>query len=132
MMHSTIHFSLGMLVGTALTCRPLLAAWKSGAHVAPLLRRWLVVAYGLGLYAIVPNLLRRAGIAHAVCEGWIMNIFLLSPMLNRLIQGGTISGPFIMSALVAAQYIILLQAVRRTARQALRPGGGRVTGPDTP
>ena len=115
MMHSTIHFSLGMLVGTALTCRPLLAAWKRGARVGPLLRRWLVVAYGLGLYAIVPNLLRRAGVAHAVCEGWLMNMFLFSPALNRLMQGGTISGPFIMGALVAAQYVILLQAVRRTA-----------------
>ena len=131
MMHSTLHFSLGMLVGTALTCRPLLAAWKRGARVAPRLRRWLVVAYGLGLYAIVPNLLRRAGVAHAVCEGWLMNIFLFSPALNRLMQGGTISGPFIMGALVAAQYVILLQAVRRTTRQTRRPGRS-VTAPDTP
>jgi hypothetical protein len=116
MMHSTLHFSLGMVVGTALTCRPLLDAWRRGAALAPHLRRWLIVAYGLGVYAIVPNLLRRAGVAHDVCEAWFMNVFLLSPALNRLVQGGTIYGPFVMGLLVVLQYLTLLWAVRRASR----------------
>ncbi len=128
MMHSTLHFSLGMVVGTALTCRPLLDAWQRKAPVAAHLRRWLVIAYGLGVYAIVPNLLRRAlgGVAnriavspHEVCEAWFMNIFLLSPLLNRLVQGGTIYGPFVMGSLMLSQYATLLLAVRSSHRNAL-------------
>jgi hypothetical protein len=99
----------------ALTCRPLLAAWKRGAPLAAPLRRWLVVAYGLGVYAIVPNLLRRAGVAHRICESGIMNIFLLSPTLNRLMQGGSITGPFVMGFLIAVQYGVLLRAVKRSS-----------------
>ncbi len=119
MMHSTLHFSLGMVVGTALTCRPLLDAWQRKAPVAAHLRRWLVIAYGLGVYAIVPNLLRRAGVPHEVCEAWFMNIFLLSPLLNRLVQGGTIYGPFVMGSLMLSQYATLLLAVRSSHRNAL-------------
>ena len=73
----------------------------------------MVVAYGLGVYAVVPNLLRRAGVPHDVCEGWYMNVFLLSSLLNRLVQGGTIYGPFVMGTLIAAQYAVLLLAIRR-------------------
>jgi len=112
-MHSTLHFSVGMVVGTALTYRPLLEAWRRKAPVAAHLRRWLVVAYGLGVYAIVPNLLRRAGVAHEVCEAWFMNIFLLSPAFNRLIQGGTIYGPLVMGSIIVSQYLTLLRALTR-------------------
>lgn len=113
MMHSTLHFSLGMLLATALTCRPVIAACRRGGALAAPLRRWLLAAYALGLYAIVPNLLRRAGITHDICEGWFMNVFLFSPLLNRMMQGGTISGPFVLGLFVAAQYAVLLWAVRK-------------------
>ncbi len=116
MMHSTLHFSLGMLVGTVLTGRPLLQAWRRGAPLAASLRRWLIVAYGLGIFAIVPNLLRRAGVAHHLCEAWFMNIFLFSPALNRLIHGGTIIGPFVMGLLIVSQYATLLLALKRAYR----------------
>ncbi len=113
MMHSTLHFSLGMVVGTALTYRPLLDAWHRQTTLAPHLRRWLIAAYGLGVFAIAPNLLRRAGVAHDLCEAWFMNIFLLSSALNRLVQGGTIYGPFVMGTLITAQYALLLRALQR-------------------
>jgi hypothetical protein len=103
-----------MAVATALTYRPLLDAWRRRAPVAALLRRWLVISYGLGLYAIVPNLLRRAGVAHDLCEAWFMNIFLFSSALNHLVQGGTIYGPFVMGLLVVSQYLTLLWALRRS------------------
>ncbi|MBL7077208.1 MAG: hypothetical protein ISS31_07040 [Kiritimatiellae bacterium] len=118
MMHSTLHFSLGMVVGTALTYRPLLDAWRRKAALAPHLRRWLIVAYGLGVYAIVPNLLRRAGVPHDLCEAWFMNIFLLSSALNRSIQGSALYGPFVMGILVTAQYAVLLRAIHRSAPPA--------------
>ncbi len=114
MMHSTLHFSLGMVIGAGLSYRPLREAWRRRAPVAPLLRRWLVVSYGLGLYAIVPNLLRRAGVAHDLCEAWFMNIFLFSSALNHLVQGGNIYGPFVMGLLVVSQYVTLLWALRRS------------------
>ncbi|NQU41621.1 MAG: hypothetical protein HQ523_16880 [Lentisphaerae bacterium] len=113
MMHSTIHFSLGMLLGTALTYRPILAARRQGKRLAPLLRRWLIIAYALGVYAIIPNLLRRAGVPHDLCEAWLMNVFLFSPLLNRLMQGGTMPGQFLLSMLVASQYSALIWAVHR-------------------
>ena len=94
MMHSTLHFSLGMVVGTALTYRPLLDAWHRQTTLAP-------------------HLLRRAGVAHDLCEAWFMNIFLLSSALNRLVQGGTIYGPFVMGTLITAQYALLLRALQR-------------------
>lgn len=123
-MHSTIHFSVGMLLGTALTYRPVLVAWQQGRRVAPPLRRWLVVAYALGIYAIVPNLLRRAGLPHHLCEAWFMNIFLFSPLFNRLIHWGAMPGQFILSMLVAAQYSVLLWALRRTRNH--KKAAGRI------
>jgi hypothetical protein len=114
MMHSTLHFSLGMVAGTALTYRPLLDAWRRRAALAPHLRRWLIMAYGLGVFAIVPNLLRRAGVPHELCEAWFMNIFLFSSLLNSSIQGGTIYGPFVMGLFVVSQYLTLLWALART------------------
>lgn len=113
MMHSTLHFALGMLVGSGLSCQSIRRALKQNAPLAAPLRRWLFLAYGLGVLAIVPNLLRRAGVPHDICEAWFMNIFLLSPLLNHFVQGATIYGPFFMSLLVASFYAMLLLAVRR-------------------
>ena len=116
MMHSTLHFSIGILVGTALSYRPIRTAVQNNAPLAAPLRRWLMLAYALGLFAIVPNLLRRAGVPHALCESCVMNLFLLSPALNHLVRGGAIYGPLILGIILMSQYLTLLWALRRALR----------------
>ena len=136
MMHSTLHFGLGMLAATAWRGPALRRTWRAGRPVAGALGRWLAACYALGLFGIVPNLLRRAGVPHAVCEGWYMNVFLLSPAWNRLLHGGNIYGPAVLTALIGLQYGILLLAIRRAtrglaaaARPCSSPGGRRLQFP---
>lgn len=116
MMHSTLHFSLGMLLGTAWHARAICCAWRSRRPLARRLGAWLLACYGLGLFAIAPNLLRRAGVSHDACEAAVMNVFLFSPALNRIVGGGSIVGPFVLGLMVAGQYALLLIVLRRTLR----------------
>ena len=118
MMHSTLHFGLGMAAATAWRGPGLLKAWRTERPVARLLGSWLAASYVLGAFGIVPNLLRRAGVPHDVCEAWYMNVFFLSPLWNRLLAGGHIYGPAILTALLGAQYAILLLAIKRAGRRA--------------
>jgi hypothetical protein len=116
MMHSTLHFGLGMAAATAWHGPALLRSWRAGRALARALGLWLVTSYALGLLGVVPNLLRRAGVPHETCEAWYMNVFLLSPFWNRLLDGGHIYGPAILTVLFGAQYAILLLAIRRARR----------------
>ena len=111
MAHSALHFSLGMAVGTAAAWRPMLRARRTGSRLSPVYGRWLLLCYGLGVYAIIPSLLRRLGVPESVCSAWWMNVFLLHPLLTRLKPGGDILGPAVLLLCIAAQYAWLFLGV---------------------
>jgi len=116
MMHSTAHYALGLLLAAAWQGPALRRAWREGRPLARLLGRHLLTAHALGLLAIAPNLLRRVGLSLEISEGPLMNVFLFAPLLNRVFHGGTIWGPAVLGLMLAAQYGLLLLALRRAGR----------------
>ncbi|MFC1452492.1 hypothetical protein ACFLSJ_04010 [Verrucomicrobiota bacterium] len=116
MAHSTLHFSVGMIAGSAVAFHVLARAWRAGRGLARAFAAWLLVSYALGVFAVVPGLLRRLGVPDSICDGWWMNVFLFYPLINRVKPGAMTSGPIALAACFGAQYVILLAALRKLMR----------------
>lgn len=116
MAHSALHFSLGMILGTGLFLPRVFRVWKKSTNMARPYARWLVGSAVLGVYAIVPSLLRRIGLSDHFCEGWWMNLFLLHAALQKMKAGGEIFAQALIFFLFAVQYVALLAAIRRIRR----------------
>ena len=84
MAHSVIHFSIGVIAGTAATIAPVINAWRNNLPMADKIRRWLLISYAAGIYAIIPSLLHWLGLPDKFCGGWWMNIFLFHPLINKI------------------------------------------------
>lgn len=117
MAHSSLHFTFGALVGSVSAARPLLRAWRERLPLARPCRRWLLWAYGLGILAIAPALLRRLGVPDHLCQAWWMNVCLFHPALTRLKDGGAIMGTLALLALGITHYVIVLLGVRESHRR---------------
>ncbi|NQT93339.1 MAG: hypothetical protein HQ559_11310 [Lentisphaerae bacterium] len=117
MAHSAFHFSLGMIVGTGALFPGVVRALRKGTKTAPAYARWLVGSASIGIYAIVPSLLRRMGVPPRVCDGWWMNLFLFHPAVQKMKAGGEIFAQGLIVFLFAAQYIALLFAIRTGVRR---------------
>ena len=115
MLHSTAHYAFGLLAAAAWRGPSLARAWREGLPLARDLGRGVLLSHALGLMAIVPNLLRRVGLPVEASEHPLMNVFFLAPLLNRALPGGSIVGPALLALLLAAQYSLLLLALRRRA-----------------
>jgi hypothetical protein len=111
MTHSAVHFALGVVVATSFFAPGILHALRRQQKLAPLLRRWLLSSYAVGLWAVVPAILRHVGLPEAACSGWWMNIFLFHPLLSHLHLGGVIIGGFCLALVLALQYGTLLLAL---------------------
>jgi len=109
---SNLHFAGGLLIGTVWRLARLLRAWRAREKLAGHFRAWLLAAYGLGLWAVVPNLLRRAGLPEAACNAWWMNVFLLHPFVNGVASGGRLIGRFSIALVFVLQYAMLVAAIR--------------------
>lgn len=121
MAHSALHFSLGMLIGSAIALPAVARAWRAGGAMARGIGRWLLISYALGVFAIVPSLLRWCGVpAHVTGSRW-MNLFLLHPLLTRCRPGGTIPAGVAIVLCFAAPYGLLLAAIWRATRRTSRP-----------
>ena len=116
MAHSALHFSLGMAVASLFCLPSLLRAWRARARLAAPFLKWILLTWALGIYAVIPGILRRLGAAEAVCDGEWMNIFLFYPALNALIPRGTILGIFAIALAFSLQYFILVAAIRRQSQ----------------
>lgn len=132
MAHSTLHFSLGMVAGSALTLPALLAAWRRGRPLAMKFLRWLTLSWALGALAVVPGFLGRMGVPSHVCDAWWMNVFLFYPLLNALKKGGDTMGPIILSACFAGQYLLLLSALYARTRRRPPPSAQEQTNAENP
>jgi hypothetical protein len=114
MAHSALHFTAGFVVGSLVAARPVLAAWRKGPLARPL-GRWLLTAYGLGLFATVPSLLHWMGVPLSVCRAWWMNLFLFHPLLTALRPGGMIAAaPALLLCFLLPYGAILLALFRRS------------------
>jgi len=115
---ASVHFALGMAVGSAIGLPPLLRDW---AHYRPLsggFGKWLLLSYGIGLYAIAPSVLRKLGLPEAFSAHLLMNIFLLHPLIDRLRPGGKLVGGGLITAMATAQYGLLLLAIHGQKRRS--------------
>lgn len=112
MANITLHFALGILLGAGILLPRVMRALSQQRGVSAATGAWLAAAYALGVYAIVPHLLARAGVPDAFCRGWWMNIFLLHPLIGRLRpDGGALSGQTLLVLVLAVQYTTLLIAL---------------------
>lgn len=112
MAHSTLHFTLGMALGTSMLVRSVLPGFTSARESAALFGKWLIVSYALGFLAIVPNLLRSIGVPEIICGGWWMNIFLFHPLVDKVKTGGMLIGEVGIISCFVLQYALLLAALR--------------------
>lgn len=126
MAHATLHFAVGMAVGSAIAVPPLLAAWVRGRPLAAPFARWFAISYAVGTYAVAPGLLRRAGVPDCICDHPGMNVFLLYPWINDVKPGAVTMGPLVLGAFLGAQYGLLVLALAwtryRRVRDAARSG----------
>lgn len=121
MAQSTLHFALGMAVGAALYAPALRRAWIRGERLARPAGRWLVAAYGLGLYASLPAVFRRLGAYEMWTESWWVNVFILYPAIQRLNVPSILLGETLIAALFAIQYLVIVQAIRRVGKATPGP-----------
>lgn len=120
MAHAAFHFAVGCAAGIVLATPRLAAAWQSRTGLAPAVSRWLAVSWVAGVLAIVPSLLRYAGVPAAFCVGWWMNIFALHPFINHHLPSLTIAGTTMFVGEFAAQYLVILAALARVRRTSGR------------
>ena len=113
MAQSTLHFSFGMLIGTALALPRLRRAYQTGAAWAAPVRRWLLLSYGLGAYATLPSLLRAAGLPSELVTGWWSNLFLGYGIIEALLSGGIILGELAIAGIFSLQYLVILVGIWR-------------------
>ena len=117
MAQSTLHFAFGMAAGSAWALPALWRKWIQKSPVSGAIARWLLLAYGMGLYATLPSILRRiSGDAEWATAGWTQ-IFLLYPLIERLNTPSIALGELAIVACFAAQYAIIILAIHRAKRQ---------------
>ncbi|MBM4149793.1 MAG: hypothetical protein FJ224_12250 [Lentisphaerae bacterium] len=117
MAHSTLHFAAGMALGTALSARPLVRAWRDGHPMAGPYARWFASSLLMGAFAVAPPLLRRLGAPESLLEGPAGNIFVLHPLINRIKPGGQTMGPLLLGAAFAFEYCVLLACLLRARKR---------------
>lgn len=113
MAHAALHFAAGMTAGMVLLAPRLKQAWQTRTRLYDAVKWWILAAWGLGFAAIIPSLLRYAGLPESVCSGWWMNVFLFHPLINWLLPQNLILASFIFGSLIALQYLVILAALRR-------------------
>ena len=126
MAHVAFHYALGLGLGTLAVLPVVGGRFIEGRPVSRPLGTLLVASHGLGLFAVVPNILRQAGAPEKLCSGWWMNLFLGHPLLDQVMTGGMLVGVGVILACSLLQYGVLLAALRGISR---RPAGRFPTGP---
>jgi hypothetical protein len=117
MAHAALHFSVGMMTGMGVLAPRVLRALRARAPAAVAMRQWVVAAWLLGVYALVPSFLPHIGVPTGLCNGWWMNVFLFHPLLNVLIPRGTLLGELALLACLAFQYACVLAVLIRVKRR---------------
>ena len=117
MAHSAVHFAFGMSIGTILSMPQLIKTWWREQPASRTTAQWLILSWSLGILAILPGLLRRAGLPNTFCDGWWMNICLFYPLINILKSGGFILGLIGITFLFFLQYSTIMVAIIKTRKR---------------
>ncbi len=117
MAHATLHFAVGFLVGTAFALPGLLRRLRRGGRLSPGFAYWILLSYGLGVWAVMPHLLYRVGAPFGLREQLWANLFVGYPLIHRFGWGGVFLGTAACTALIAGQYTCLLIAVACASRR---------------
>jgi hypothetical protein len=120
MAHSTVHAAVGMAAGLAIGLPALRAAWQSGKPVARQAAAWIALGAACAAWALTPSILHFMGVPEAVRSGPWTLIFFLHPAIARIQRWTGFAGPVALAGLLAAQYVVLLAAIRRADRSANR------------
>jgi hypothetical protein len=84
-----------------------------GRKTSHIIRRMVLVSYLAGIFAMIPNILRMIGAPEPVYTHIAMNIFILHPLIDSIkIYGGMLIGEVLFISSVAAQYFLLLFALK--------------------
>ncbi len=116
MAHANLHMAAGMAVATAVTAWPVVRAWWQRRPMAKPVARLLLASYGLGLWALMPNLVTSAGGSPAIHRAPWANIFLAHAWIDQRNDGGLLVGELLMVALFALHYAVLVLALARARR----------------
>ncbi|MDD4872813.1 MAG: hypothetical protein PHR77_19855 [Kiritimatiellae bacterium] len=108
MADSTLHFALGLAVGTCALIPSLIKKIRSEEKTSQAVNKLIITSYGLALFAITPNLLRHSGIPDFFCSGWWMNLFLFHPLLDKIKPGGALMGELLIVLFFVMHYSIIL------------------------
>ena len=113
MAHAALHFTAGMVVGMVVLAPMLHRNWQAGCKLAPTVMSWLLGSWGTGIWAIIPSLLRYAGLPESFTGGWWMNLFLFHPLINHRGPHATIIGAALLVGTFITQYTLIVMAIIR-------------------
>ena len=117
MAQSTLHFSIGMALGTAFALPQLARAWKTGKKLASGFGCLFIYSYGLGLYATIPSILRHIETTESLTKEWWMNIFLFYPLIEKIDGPSIVLGELLIALLFGLHYIMLLLAIKHCSNR---------------
>ena len=112
MAQSTVHFSIGMLVGSVYMLPRLRQRWRQSAPLSKTIGYWILLSYGAGIYASIPGILRRISGSDA-WTGWWSNIFIFYHLIEKLPLPSIALGELFAASIFAAQYALILLAIYR-------------------
>ena len=125
MAHITFHFAVGITTGTICLLPWLFLMFPTKRNKANFIGKWIIICYSFGLWAIIPNILRRLGVSEEICSGWWMNLFFMHYAINILKTGGMLIGEIIITVCFFLQYVALLSTLmivrKDTARNQIPP-----------
>lgn len=116
MAHPNLHAALGFVIGSAITVLPVAYAWWRHRPMGRPVGVMLLLTYGLGVLAIVPNLLVEIG-AFATLEAVpLRDVFVLHRWLDQRASAGLLIGEVILFAHFVMHYAIAWLALRRSSQ----------------
>ena len=121
MAHSAIHFATGAMIGAVMASPSVVRTFFRGKPLARAVARWLLCSNAVGLYAVVPSVLRYLGCPEHLCRSKWLSVFIFHPQLASL-HLGTIWATAALVICFALQYAGVLTALAvALRRQHLRP-----------
>ena len=110
MAHSTLHFSLGWILGSLAFFVSSLQIWLNGC-MSDWFKKWFAWSLAFGIFSVIPGVFILFGMPKSFCTGWWMNIFVLHPLLDELKPGGITLGPLLLGACLGGQYMLIVAAL---------------------
>ncbi len=110
MAHSTLHFSLGWILGSLVFFVSSLRIWLNG-RASDWFKKWFIWSFAFGVFAVVPGIFLSLRLPNGFCAGWWMNVFVLHPLLDELKPGGITMGPLLLGACLGGQYMLIVVAL---------------------